>query len=152
MLPTPGILGTAQAKEALMADPAIDEVRRLWGQLTLALVGIGGTEPSDLAARSGNVFPDDDRAALTKAGAVGDVCFRFFDSSGEHIHSSFDNRVIGIDPQTLKAVPRRVAVAGGARKVSAIRGAMLGNWINVLVTDKATAEALVDAPSSKGFN
>jgi DNA-binding transcriptional regulator LsrR (DeoR family) len=36
-----------------------------------------------------------------------------------------------------------VGVAGGPRKHSAIRAAVLGGWINVLVTDIETAETLL---------
>jgi len=40
-------------------------------------------------------------------------------------------------------VPRRVGVAGGARKLGAIQAALLGRWVNVLITDQTTAEALL---------
>ena len=43
----------------------------------------------------------------------------------------------------LKRVHRTVGVAGGRRKAAAIRGALLGGWIHVLVTDHTTAEALI---------
>ena len=33
-------------------------------------------------------------------------------------------------------------MAGGARKYAAIRGALLGGWVNVLITDHVTAERL----------
>ncbi|MBI5959959.1 MAG: hypothetical protein HY866_14565, partial [Chloroflexi bacterium] len=43
----------------------------------------------------------------------------------------------------LQGVPRTVGVAGGARKRSAIQGALRGRWINVLITDRFTAETLI---------
>ena len=58
------------------------------------------------------------------------------------INRSF-GRVIGIEPDVLLAVPRRIGVAGGQRKHSAIRAAVLGGWVNVLVTDVETADALL---------
>jgi DNA-binding transcriptional regulator LsrR (DeoR family) len=36
-----------------------------------------------------------------------------------------------------------VAVAGGESKVAAIRAALRGGWINVLVTNLSSAQALV---------
>lgn len=143
LLPTPGVLGTAAARKSLMSDPAVASVTACWNDLTLALVGIGAVEPSALAQQSGNAFPEADRAVLEQAGAVGDVCFRFFDAVGAMVDSDFNDRVIGIAPDTLRAVPRRVAVAGGVRKVAAIRGALLGGWVNVLVTDLETAQRLL---------
>ena len=45
--------------------------------------------------------------------------------------------------RTFRAIPRRVGLAGGERKHEAIRAALLGGWVNVLVTDMATARALL---------
>jgi DNA-binding transcriptional regulator LsrR (DeoR family) len=41
------------------------------------------------------------------------------------------------------SVPRRIAVAGGIRKLAALRGALLGGWVNVLITDRAAAHELI---------
>ena len=56
--------------------------------------------------------------------------------------SSLDKRIIGISEESIKIVPRRVAVAGGAKKFKAIKAAVLGGWVNVLITDSKTAEKL----------
>lgn len=142
LLPTPGVLGSASAREALVADPAVSNVTREWSSLSVALVGIGAIEPSDLARESGNAFPEADREILRQEGAVGDICFRFYDETGKPIVSDFDQRVIGISYDELMRIDRRIGVAGSTRKLSAIRGALLGGWINVLITDLETARAL----------
>jgi len=41
------------------------------------------------------------------------------------------------------AVPRRIGVAGGDRKFSAIRAALRGGWVNTLITDLAMAKRLI---------
>jgi DNA-binding transcriptional regulator LsrR (DeoR family) len=53
--------------------------------------------------------------------------------------------VIGVSAKELLAVPRRIGVAGGERKFSAIRAALLGGWVNILITDLAMANRLADA-------
>ncbi|WP_277049737.1 sugar-binding transcriptional regulator, partial [Ruania albidiflava] len=146
LLSTPGVLGSAGARDSLMADPAVADVLEVWERMTVALVGIGAVEPSDLARQSGNAFAEVDRVRLRDEGAVGDICFRFYDGSGASIESDFNDRVIGISPDALRAVPRRIAVAGGQRKLAAIRGALLGGWVNVLVTDVRTARDLLESP------
>ena len=75
-------------------------------------------------------------------GAVGDICLRFFDNSGIPVATPLDDRVIGMELQQLQRVNRAIGVAGGARKLDAIRGALEGRWINVLITDRLTAEHL----------
>ena len=42
----------------------------------------------------------------------------------------------------VKGVPRRIAVAGGADKATAVEAAVRGGWTNVLITDLDTAQRL----------
>jgi DNA-binding transcriptional regulator LsrR (DeoR family) len=76
---------------------------------------------------------------------VGDVCHRFFSAEGELVASQIDPRVVGIAPDVYRAIPRRVGVAGGLRKRKAIHAAIKGGWVNVVVTDLATARDLLAA-------
>jgi DNA-binding transcriptional regulator LsrR (DeoR family) len=142
-LPAPGLLGSAAAQRSLVSDPAVQQVSARWSELTTALVGIGALEPSPLLAQSGNGIAEADHEALRSLGAVGDVCLRFFDESGTFIESELDQKVIGIRPEQLMSVPRRIGVAGGIRKLAALRGALLGGWVNVLITDSVAAQELI---------
>jgi DNA-binding transcriptional regulator LsrR (DeoR family) len=74
---------------------------------------------------------------------VGDICLRFYGEDGLEISDPAGTRVIGLDLETLKKIPRAVGIAGGKRKVSAILGALRGKHINLLVTDQYTAERLI---------
>lgn len=139
----PGLVGTTAVRKAMLNDPAVKDVTDTWGKLTDAMVGIGSLDPSPLLAMSGNAIAVDEQEELRKLGAVGDVCFRFFDEDGALVSSKFDRRVVGITPDELLAVPRRIGVAGGDRKYSAIRACLLGGWINVLITDLSMAQKLV---------
>ena len=143
LLQAPGVVGTAEARQVLASDPSVREASELFEQLDIALVGIGSMEPSQFLATSGNVFSSAERAQLKQRGAVGDICFRFFDAQGELVNSPLMQRVIGIDMASLRRVRRVVGVAGGRRKVRAILAALRGGWINVLITDRRTAESLL---------
>jgi DNA-binding transcriptional regulator LsrR (DeoR family) len=112
-------------------------------RVTVALVGIGALEPSRLLASSGNVFAPRELDKLRRKGAVGDVCLRFFDAGGAPIRSEMDERVIGMTLEQLRAVKRTIGIAGARRKYDAILGALRGRWVNVLITDRVTAEKLV---------
>jgi DNA-binding transcriptional regulator LsrR (DeoR family) len=144
LLQAPGIVGSAEAKRVLSVDAAVKEAADLFNSVDLALVGIGSLEPSKLLASSGNTFSMEERRELKRQGAVGDICFRFFDKDGELVTSPLMDRVIGIEPASLKRIHRVVGVAGGSRKVEAILAALRGKWINVLITDKRTAEGLLN--------
>ena len=80
--PAPGIVDTASVRRAMMKDRSVGEAVAAWDGLTDVLVGIGSIEPSPLLVQSGNALPADDLAELRRLGAVGDVCFRFFDEDG----------------------------------------------------------------------
>jgi len=74
---------------------------------------------------------------------VGDICLRFFNEEGQPVRSPLLNRVIGIELATLKRINRIVGIAGGESKFRAIKAAVLGKLINVLITDQKTALRLV---------
>lgn len=142
-LPAPGLVASASTREVLIADPSVASVLAVYRTLTVLLVGIGSLEPSALLRQSGNAIAQQDQDELRRAGAVGDICLRFFDASGHPVMSTLEGRVMGITADELRAVPRVIAVAGGNSKIGAIRAALLGKWVDVLITDLQTARELV---------
>ena len=148
-LPAPGIVASPQVRDALLDDGYIRELAAEWATLSVVLVGIGSLQPSPLLRDSGNAISEPELEQLRRAGAVGDVCLRFFDTDGTLVDTELHSRVVGISSETLRAVPRKVGVAGGSRKFEAIRAALRGHWVDVLITDVATARRLVgDGPTS----
>ncbi len=154
LLQAPAVVGSAEAQRVLASDPSVRAAAEFFERLDIALVGIGSMEPSKLLANSGNIFSPAERAELSGQGAVGDICFRYFDARGEPVKSPLMQRVIGIELSTLRRAKRVVGVAGGRRKVASILAALRGRWIDVLITDRRAAEALIaledDLPSQRG--
>jgi DNA-binding transcriptional regulator LsrR (DeoR family) len=142
-VPAPALVGNKTIRESLLNDPAMESVAREWARLTMVLAGIGSLPPSPLLRASGNAADLAEQDRLHAAGAVGDVCQRFFDAAGNLVPSDLDDRVVGIDADTLRRIPRRIGIAGGESKHSAIHAAVLGGWTNVLLTDTGTASALL---------
>ncbi|HXF63081.1 MAG TPA: sugar-binding transcriptional regulator [Caldilineaceae bacterium] len=143
-LSAPGVVGSAEARRVLLADPFVRRTVDCFDRIDVALVGIGAMTPSKLLASSGNVFSVHEIDLLCQQGAVGDICLRFFDSQGAPVATALDERVISITLEQLRKVDRCVGIAGGRRKYAAIRGALEGEWINVLFTDHFTAARLVE--------
>jgi len=139
----PGLLPDAALAESILATDGMRDVVEHWRDLTMAVVGIGSIEPSDVLADSGNAFTTDERTPLLADGAVGDICHRIFRVDGSPVRGPLDDRVVAISEADLRAIPRRVGVAGGRAKLGAIRGAIAGGWVNALVTDTRTAAALL---------
>jgi len=149
LLPAPGVVGSADARRVLAKDRYVEEALRLINTVTLALVGIGSIEPSRMLAQSGNVFSPKELQTLSAQGAVGDICLRFFDRNGAPVATPLDGRVIGMELQQLRRAQRVVGVAGGRRKTVAIRGALQGRLVSVLITDRHTAQRLLAEEAAK---
>lgn len=141
-LPAPGLVPDPRTRAAYLKDPQFKAALAACEELTVVLLGIGSLEPSPLLQESGNALPREDQAKLRALGAVGDVSMHFFDDLGRPVTSDLDERILGISADTMRAIPRRVGVAGGTRKYTAIRAALRGGWINVLITDVNTASRL----------
>lgn len=145
ILAAPGVVGSAETRQLYLQDQFVIAAVAKFPKITLGLVGIGSVDPSDMLASSGNVFSVQELDELRQMGAVGDICLRYFDANGKPIETPMNERVIGMELEQLRRIKRCVAVAGGKRKVNAIRGAMRGNYINVLITDINTAKELIES-------
>lgn len=143
-LPAPSSVSSAEARRVLLDEPFVRRATAMFDQLTVALVGIGGLEPSGLLASSGNVFSTDELVTVRASGGVGDIGLRYLRGDGAPVDTGLDERVIGIELDQLRRAPRAIGVAGGPSKALAIRAALLGRWINCLITDRTTAESLLD--------
>ena len=143
-LPAPGLVASKEAADVLAQDPHVREAMELFGRISVAVLGIGSIEPSPRLASSGNTFSIEELQSLKEKGAVGNICLRFYNASGEEITDAVDgSRVFGLKLERLKSIPMVVGVACGRRECQAILGALRGRWINVLVTDQFTAESQV---------
>jgi DNA-binding transcriptional regulator LsrR (DeoR family) len=145
LLPAPGVVGSPEARDILLKDQFVEEAVSLFRSLSIALVGVGALEPSKGLVSSGNIFSPHELKGLKSQGAVGDICLRFFDANGVSVPTPLNERVIGIELRHLKRAKRVVGVAGGIRKRAAILGAIRGKWLNVLITDRGTADFLAGA-------
>lgn len=142
LLSAPGVAQSREAKLVLLGDTFVRETMDLFSRITLAIVGIGAVEPSGMLARSGNVFSSRELKDLTESGTVGDMSLRFFDAEGNGVKSPLDDRVIGMTLEELEKVDRVIAMAGGKAKTEAIRGALKTGIVDLLITDKFTAQRL----------
>jgi DNA-binding transcriptional regulator LsrR (DeoR family) len=143
ILNVPGIVDNTVVKTALMSDSHLREVFDLFEKIDIAFVGVGTPTPDSVVIRDGTILTNEQLDSLLKMGAVGDICLRFFDEKGIVIHSDIDERVIGITLAQINQIDRVVGVTGGPYKDKAIRAALLGKLINVLITDHLSAKKLL---------
>lgn len=142
LLPAPGIVSSVAAADVLCSDYQISEVLKLAAASDIAVVGLGVPTSDSVLLRNGNIITSEDLEALERAGAVGDVLLRYIDAAGGSVDLAINERVIGITLDQLAAIPRVIAVAGGTAKQLIIRAALQAGLVDVLVTDRQTAETL----------
>jgi DNA-binding transcriptional regulator LsrR (DeoR family) len=136
-LMAPGLLDDAATKRALESHAGVRAVLDLWARLDLALVGIGGRSWG--AATVGEATA----SRLDAAEAVGEILIAPFDLDGAFVAPDLRERVLAFDARALGRVPVTIGVAAGPSKVRPILGALRAGVIRTLVTDVATAEAVV---------
>jgi DNA-binding transcriptional regulator LsrR (DeoR family) len=146
LLSAPSVV-VSEAAAVLSRDPHIRRTTALFDQIAVALLGIGSLEASSWLAESGNTFSVEEIQSLAEKGAVGNICLRFYNAHGEEVKDESSDRVFGMDLERLQRIPTRLGIACGQRKRKAILGALRGRWINVLITDQYTADALAMSQS-----
>ncbi len=152
LLPAPGIVANKMVRDALLADPQISETLALGARADIALVGIGVPAALDSVVRQANILTQVEFEQLQAQGAVGDIALRFFDADGQAVDHEMNDRIIGLDLDQIKSIPRVIGVAGGTEKFEVIRAALRGQLINVLITDDRTAARLLEDTNSGGQN
>lgn len=142
LIPAPGVVNSTLVRDALLTDSQISGTLALGEQANVGVFGIGIPAQGAVMTRAGILAPDE-IARLMEEGAVGDIALRFFDRAGRPVQQPVDERIIGLTLEQIRKIPRRIGVAGGAGKLDVIRAALLGGYINVLVTDALTANGLL---------
>ncbi|MCE0799248.1 sugar-binding transcriptional regulator [Buttiauxella sp. A2-C1_F] len=143
LLPSQSIEHSVEERAKLVASDDVAEVVNKFAEVDVAILGIGELEPSQLLKNSGNYYGEAMLKTLAERGAVGDICLHYFNAQGEPVLSKEEDPVIGMELSQVHDCPHVVALAGGNDKANAIRGALHGGYIDVLITDYPTARQLL---------
>jgi DNA-binding transcriptional regulator LsrR (DeoR family) len=125
---------------SLLNDPSIQKVLHLWPRARCALMGVGA--PPLLRSDIPQFVPT---GSDSLRAAVGDVCSRFYDRSGDEVDFDGRDRLIAVELEALRHVPVTIAVAVGQEKIESIVGGARGGYFNQLVTDPSTAAAILQS-------
>ena len=140
----PAIAENETVRHSLLASQDVRQVMGSWKNLTAVLVGIGNVDLGpDVHMLFADYMDDNRMSHLKEAGAVGDICMRFFDIQGATIPDGLPG-VMSIELEQLRRARFRLSVAGGVEKAEAIIGAARGGFINALVTDESAASRIIE--------
>ncbi|WP_165784296.1 sugar-binding transcriptional regulator [Zhengella mangrovi] len=146
-IPAPILCDTEEATIAINSQQAAQDAMERARSADLALLSIGGLGMSSL--REASMLSDADYQLARDAGAIGNFIGRFIGADGMPLDHPLNARCVGIGPEGIIDVPRRVLAAGGKQKVEAMRAILDRGFATILVTDEQTAGALLKPSAAR---
>ena len=142
LVPAPLVCSTPELTRMLLEEPEVINTLNMSLGADYALIGIGSLNENASVLRAGHIHPSE-LPAMRRLGAVGDVLCRFIDENGAELPLPIHDRVVGLPLKKLTSTTRLIAAAAGLEKINSIRAALNGRFINIFITDEATASALL---------
>lgn len=143
LIPAPLLVSSKEVVEAMHKEGSINEVSRMLPFSSLSVVGIGSIGDNATIVKNG-IFSRNDILYLKLKGAVGDILCHFIDKDGNLIETDIEERLITTSLSTLRSLNNVIGVAAGDDKVDAIKAVLKGGYIDILITDEATALHLLE--------
>lgn len=140
-MPAPFFADSLEDKAVLMAQKSLKDVFALARSADLYVAGIGEVGPRAHMLATGTITPEE-FTELQEAGAVGEILGRFLDAKGQRVPADINTRAVAIELEEIQG-KQVVAIAGGQSKTRAIVSVLESGVITGLITDEATAQAVV---------
>ena len=142
LMPAPLLASSVEMASAMREERSVSEIIRMSDLSSFTLVGIGALGENATFFRSGMLGPTD-MFYLKVNHAVGDILGHFIDKDGNLIPSPIEDKLISTPLDKLKAMPNVIGLATGQEKIEAIRAVLRGGYLDILITDEATANQLL---------
>ncbi|MCF3639305.1 sugar-binding transcriptional regulator, partial [Rhizobium sp. TRM95111] len=141
VMPVPFFANSVEDRNILFSQRGVREVFDLAAGADLLLVGIGTAEREASLVATG-MIEKGEIEEVKRAGGVGEILGHFFDARGRPVETSLSDRTFTLGRDQLRD-RRIVAVAGGKIKLPALKAVLASGWLSGLITDEATALALM---------
>lgn len=141
-LSAPMYVDGEKEKELIEGIDEISKVLHMAETADMALIGIGSMQKDSSIIKAG-IRTEEEYKELMQKGAVGEIVGRIYDKNGQTVDEDLQRKMIGISLDKIAKIPVRVGISYGKDKIEAIKGAIAGGLVNVLVTDVPTAELLL---------
>jgi deoxyribonucleoside regulator len=142
--PVPAFFDHAQTRRAVWRERSTRRLLDLQAAMHLVVFSVGAADagvPSHVY--SGGYLDAADLETLRRDGVAGDVATVFYRADGSSSGIRMNERATGPGFATLRRTPRRLCVAAGEAKATALRGAIAAGLVTDLVVDEPSAQALL---------
>lgn len=144
MIHAPLFAESIKEKKMLMATKSVTDAFDRARKARIAIVGIGSILTGDSSYYDLHPTSGDDREAIKKAGAAGELLAHLIDGDGQLCKYERNARLVAMSPGELDTIPITIGVAAGQNKVEPICAALRGKHLKALVVDEATALAVLE--------
>jgi deoxyribonucleoside regulator len=134
---------------ALRRERTIEETLALAARADVALIGIGTPQPELSSLLRAGYLSRGEMERLIENGVVGDIVAHQFDAEGRWMDIPANRRAISLDADSLRRIPRVIAVSGGISKARAILAGLRGRYCTCLVTDARAAQVVLELHRAK---
>ncbi|WP_152657850.1 sugar-binding transcriptional regulator [Oceanobacillus sp. CFH 90083] len=142
LLHAPVVVDSKETKEIMLKQLSIKNTLEMGNKADIALVGIGGSPEHSTMVKSYKDYGIIDDLNVEEI--AGDICYNFINDEGELVENEWNEKTISTNINKLKKIPLVIGVASGKEKVRAIKAALRGELVHVLITDEMTAKQLLD--------
>ncbi len=143
LLDVPTIVSSPGVREMILKEEPIKARFEMSRHCDILLTSVGTVDQEALLYKIGYIT-DEILEKLIAKGAVGDLLGQFINAEGEPVENPLTGRIMALTLNELKEIPYSVLASGGQEKHTAIRAAIRGGYVNVLVTDANTARQLIE--------
>lgn len=150
-LAAPAIAASPESRAELANMPGIADALEEASASDVAVAGIGGILPTSTMVEAG-YFSLEEFLGFAERGVVGDVCCHFLDEEGTPKCPELSERIVGVSPDDLKAIPTTIGVATGSEKAKGASAVLRGELMNSLVCDESLAHALLEIPKLRSLD
>ncbi|MBV8189168.1 MAG: sugar-binding transcriptional regulator [Alphaproteobacteria bacterium] len=139
--PLPVMMASEAERDRMLEMGPMRKVRALAERADLRLMGVGQMDRKAQFHVDGFITHQE-LGELIRLGAVGELTGWAYDGNGRFLRGGTNRRLTSL-PHPAPARTLTIAAALGPAKVPAIRAVLVGRLINGLITDEATAKALL---------
>lgn len=143
LIPSPLLVSSKEVVDAIRNEGSVNEIMRMVELSSMSVVGIGSIGENSTIIKSG-ILSKNDYLRLSMKGAVGDVLCHFIDKDGNLVQTEIEDRLMATPLTTLRNLNNVIGVAAGDHKIEAIKAVLKGGYLDILITDEATALQLLD--------
>lgn len=141
---SPAVFSEQKAMEYFLKEKSVSYIFDDFQKLDTLVMGIGIPQRVESTLVRAGYITGEKLEEFANDGMAGDIALHFFDEDGNtEKFRAFNERVAGMPLEMMRKVRNRIGIAGGENRAEAIRGAIKGGFINMLITNIDAAEKLL---------